>query len=96
MIKNEIVLQKSQDSSFNKVSFKGFLENLINKLTDMNFSCAMLIMDNVAFHKSVECREVIEFSNCNCKFVPPYSSFIILLKTCFQSGKYGKKIKSMQ
>jgi hypothetical protein len=60
MNKNVIVLNESQDSASNKVSFKGFLESLISKLTDMNFSCAMLIMNNVVFHKSVKCREVIK------------------------------------
>jgi transposase len=87
MNKNGIILYKSQDSAFNKVSFKGFLESFISKLKDMNFSSAMLIMENVAFHKSVEYGEVIESSNFHLMFLPPYSQFLNPIENMFSKWK---------
>jgi transposase len=47
----------------------------------------MLIMDNVAFHKSIECREVIESSNFHLMFLPPYSSFPNPIENMFSKWK---------
>jgi transposase len=87
MNKDGILLYQSQDYAFNKLSFKGFLENLILKLRDLNFPCAMLIMDNVAFHKSLEVREVIELSEFNFMFLPPYSPFLNPIENMFSKWK---------
>ena len=65
-----IVHYNKQPKAFNKLSFIAFLNELIPKLdTDAHY----IIMDNVAFHRSAEIKELLVSHGLEPLFIPPYS-----------------------
>ena len=57
-------------NSINKTKFKTFLDNLRSKYP---FDDMMLVMDNLAIHKSIEVRNRMDELNFMCSYTPEYS-----------------------
>jgi transposase len=67
---SSILCYQKQVKPFDKVHFVKFLNELIPKIpTNVEY----VIMDNVAFHKSKEVRELIQSVNLKTLFIPPYT-----------------------
>ena len=57
-----------------KMAYKhGNSLDYLDFIKSLNCSNNTLLMDNVAFHKSLALREYVESMNCNIVFTPPYS-----------------------
>ena len=52
-----------------------YIEELAVILRENNISNAILIMDNVSFHRCEEIRTFVESNGHVIKFLPPYSPF---------------------
>lgn len=66
-----VVAIHKQAKAFNKEAFLHFLEN--DLLPSLPSSTKAILMDNVAFHKSKEVRDLLESKNLMPLFIPPYS-----------------------
>ena len=77
----------AQSVPYNSTSFLEFIRKLIATLRRKNFSKAMLILDNVAFHKFNEVRTLIVESGFKLMFLPPYSPFLNPIETMFSKWK---------
>ena len=66
-----------------------FLNNLFEKIEPES----ILVMDNVAFHKAMEVRQLIVSCEHTYKFLPPYSPF---LNYFFNQWKYHVKAQRVQ
>jgi transposase len=94
MSKNGTFCYQKQSSPFEKMSFKRFVVTVMAKLNEQNITGAHLVMDNVAFHRVAEVREVIESSGHNILFLPPYSPFLNPIENMF--SKWKTLVKSEQ
>lgn len=65
-----IVSYKLSDEAFNTTSYFSFLEETLYKLPK---EVKVILMDNVAFHKSHRVRSLVESFGKNILFIPPYS-----------------------
>ena len=60
--------------AFKTTSFSEFMDELLEKLDELQFKQAIII-DNVAFHKNVSIREKFNQENRTLMFLPSYSPF---------------------
>jgi hypothetical protein len=63
---------KTFEGAYNGVRFRLFLNDLFEKLRVMGIERAILVMDNVSFHKMSEIRsliELIDISYCFCHHI---------------------------
>jgi transposase len=61
--------------AFNTSNFNTFIDYLSETLRNKSFAKALIIMDNVLFHKAVLVRQVIERNGYELLFLPPHSPF---------------------
>ena len=59
------------------------MDELLAKLDELQFKQAIIIMDNVAFHKNVSIREEFNQENRILMFLPPYSPFLNPIENLF-------------
>lgn len=85
--KQGILFYSTRITAFNKESFKEFISTLITVLKNKNMNKAVLIMDNVQFHKNIEIRNLIEAENYELLFLPPYSPFLNPIENMFSKWK---------
>lgn len=78
---------KALTNSGNRVSCLQYMEELVIILEKKNITNAVLIMDNVPFHKCSEIRTCIESSGNFVKFLPPYSPFFNPIEYMFSQWK---------
>lgn len=87
MTKNEILIFKRQSCAFNTETFSSFINELIELLEQRDLKNMVFIMDNVAFHKSPICTELIISAGHDIKFLPPYSPFLNPIENLFSQVK---------
>jgi transposase len=78
---------QKQTSAFNRVTFKQFILDVIEKMRSVGLQNAIFVMDNVAFHKVEEVREMIESTGHMIKFLPAYSPFLNPIENMFSQWK---------
>ena len=67
--------------------FKTFISDLFHDLRRENVDKALLIMDNVPFHKTSEIRESVAEVGHTLLFLPPYSPFLNPIENLFHQWK---------
>jgi transposase len=67
---NGIVHFQKQKEAFNKATFVKFLTDMLPKLST---NVKAVIMDNVAFHRSSQVKQLLEAHNLLALYIPPYS-----------------------
>lgn len=72
---------------YNTMCYGQYMERLINELTAKNISRAVLIMDNVPFHRSTSIQNLISDSGHTLLYLPPYSPFLNPIENCFAKWK---------
>lgn len=85
--KNGTFYYKKQTCPFNTQSYKIYIEELIQKFLDSSISNAILIMDNVPFHRSAEIMNIVLQAGHQIKFLPPYSPFLNPIENMFSQWK---------
>jgi transposase len=91
MSKNGKFHYQIQNCPFNTESFLEFIKNLLEKFQMNNISNAVLIMDNVTFHRVSSVRGLIEDKGHTLLFLPPYSPFLNPIENMFSKWKEGVK-----
>jgi transposase len=89
--KHGTFLYKKQDRPFNTETFSRFIDELLIKLNSEGISNAILVLDNVPFHKSQVIREKVESTGHILAFLPPYSPFLNPIENMFSQWKDGVK-----
>jgi transposase len=82
-----IVYFVKQNVPFNSVSFCRFASELLEKVRATGVKNAVFIMDNVAFHKTQDARNVFNNSGDELIFLPPYSPFLNPIENMFSKWK---------
>lgn len=78
---------KALDRAGNRYSLLDFMTELCDILALENISNAVIVMDNVSFHR---CEEISTFLESKChsiKFLPPYSPFFNAIEFMFSQWK---------
>lgn len=76
-----------ENGSVNQDVFSLFLEKLFLELENYSIANALLIMDNVRFHKTDSIKRKIEESPHKVLFLPPYSPFLNPIEEFFHQLK---------
>ena len=76
MTKDDIAKFVTQTSAFKMVRFLDFMDNPMIDINIRNISKAVVILDNVPFHKHVSIREKFAETNNVLLYLPPYSPFL--------------------
>ena len=84
-------LFKIQDRPYNSESYSEFIRMLIEKLENDGVRGAYFVMDNVAFHKTEQIRNLIRMSGHEIIFLPPYSPFLNPIEEVFNQWKWWIK-----
>lgn len=80
----------------NALSFIHFIDNLAHEREAIGLpNNAILIMDNVSFHKTAEAIEMMELRGIY-KFLPPYSPFFNPIENLFSKLKHFVKVAKPQ
>jgi transposase len=82
-----IYYYSAQTRPYNGVFFVAYIRNLLEKLAADNIVGAMLIMDNVAFHRSAQVGALVEASGHRLLFLAPYSPFLNPIENMFAKWK---------
>jgi transposase len=72
---------------FNAQRFTIFIENILSRLNQHGIKNAVLIMDNVPFHKNMKVKNIIEAAGHNILLLPPYSPFLNPIENMFSQWK---------
>lgn len=75
------------NKAFNKETFLGFIDAIIEKIEEDGAGPKIFIFDNVAFHKSPEVAETLEASGHTVRRLPPYSPFLNPIEAMFSQWK---------
>lgn len=87
-ISKETILDfKIQKMAYNTEYFTDFIYQLIEKLRSLNIENAVLVLDNVPFHKSASIKTLIELNGHKILFLPPYSPFLNPIENFFSQWK---------
>lgn len=81
---------------FKSNTFAYFIYELINIIKAKGYNNALFIMDNVAFHKTIQVKEFIIKSGFNFKYLPPYSPFLNPIENMFSKWKEYTKRQNIQ
>ena len=87
MLNNKILHYQTKSGSFNGNEFKSFIIDLIALLSAMQLNNMIFIMDNCSIHKLHETSVLIEMSNHQLVFLPPYSPFLNPIEEVFSKFK---------
>jgi len=87
MIRNGIKYFNSQTKSFKTLTFSNFIDDLFTKINELNISKAVVLMDNVLFHKHHMIKTKFEQSNHVLLFLPSYSPFLNPIENMFARWK---------
>ena len=76
MTKEGIAKFVCQTTAFKTETFADFIDNLLIDIRDINIEKAVIILDNVAFHKHSTIKAKFDKTNHVMLFLPPYSPFL--------------------
>lgn len=74
---------KIQFTPFNTTKFLDFMNELFSKLDQTMLDKYIIIMDNVAFHKTAEVRNWFTNHHIQAKYLPAYSPFLNAIEESF-------------
>ena len=77
----------TQKTNVNRESLKKYLLRLMAVLRRKNISGAAIIMDNAAFHKGEDIRDLIYTRGHKLLYLPPYSPFFNPIENMFAQWK---------
>lgn len=83
MSKNGKLIYFQQEYAFNIQDFMNFVNNVLSKFNEINIFNAVIVLDNVAFHRNMSVRERIEEAGHRILFLPPYSLFLNPIENMF-------------
>jgi len=66
-----------------KLTFSNFIDDLFTKINELNIPKAVVVMENVQFHKYHMIEAKFEQSNHVLLFLPPYSPFLNPIENMF-------------
>jgi transposase len=87
MSKRGMIFFSAQTRAFNTGTFAERLQNMFAILSGQNIQNAILVMDNVPFHRSQMVRDVILHNGHEVLFLPPYSPFLNPIENAFSKWK---------
>jgi transposase len=87
MNKSGIFHYTVQTRAYNTETFSGSLRTLFEKMRTESIQNAVLITDNVAFHRTRSVRELVEANGHRLMFLPPYSPFLNPIENLFSKWK---------
>ena len=87
MSRGGILKHSVQPRAFNTESFIQFVEELMTLLDETHVVGAVLIMDNVPFHRNIRVRQLIEDRGHRLLLLPPYSPFLNPIENGFSKWK---------
>lgn len=96
MTKYKILYKEINTSPFNRQSFLGYIQNIINFLSAQGLRNCVFIMDNVRFHKCNEVLEKIRSTENSYIFLPPYSPDLNPIENLFSKWKNFVKRSNSQ
>jgi transposase len=76
MSKHGILIYKKQDRPFNTDTFSIFIDDFLSKLNIEGINNAILVLDNVPFHKSQAIKTKVEESTHTLMFFSPIFTFL--------------------
>ena len=85
-----------ENGPVNQDIFYNYISKLFNDLTNDGVQRALLVMDNVRFHKTNLIAQLIESSSHKLLFLPPYSPFLNPIEEFFHQVKTIVRSKSPQ
>lgn len=85
--RNGIVTYEYADGAFNQHLFLNYLDKLKQDFATHNISEPIIIMDNVAFHKTGIIKTFAEENNIRLEYLPPYSPFLNPIENMFSKWK---------
>lgn len=88
MSKYGVIYSRKQSCAFDTESFCEFFEVLFTKLEKRGLVNAVIVMDNVAFHKTEAARAIVAKWNHTAMFLPPYSPFLNPIENLFSQWKH--------
>jgi hypothetical protein len=75
------------DANGNAEAFRQFLHRVDNSCNAGALLQPIIILDNVRFHRSQIILEELAILQMEQSYLPPYSPFLTLLRTCFPMEK---------
>ena len=87
MNRNGIIYYKTSTRAFNGEVFIEFIRELKIKLQEAGVINAILIMDNVRFHRMTDVQNSIIEQDLNFLYLPPYSPFLNPIENMFSKWK---------
>jgi transposase len=84
---NGVFLYKRQTNAYNSDTFKDFISDMLSKLSEISMQGAVLVMDNVPFHKVIAVKEMVERVGHVIKYLPAYSPFLNPIENMFTQCK---------
>jgi hypothetical protein len=89
-------LYRKQDRPFNTETFSAYINELLAKLEHDGINNAILVLDNVPFHKPLVTREKVEATGHTLVFLPPYSPFLNPIENMFSQWKDSVKVDAQE
>ncbi|KAI5151513.1 hypothetical protein ENBRE01_2188 [Enteropsectra breve] len=83
MSKHGITKYTSRVTAYNTTAFLEFVQELTLQLNNDGISNAIIIMDNVPFHRSTVISTAIEAAGYRALYLPPYSPFLNPIENMF-------------
>lgn len=77
----------TQTCAFKTSSFSDFIDLVLEKLNEINLPKAVIILDNVPFHKHISIRSKFDETTRLLKYLPPYSPFLNPIENMFSKWK---------
>jgi len=87
MTKDGIVSFKTQTSAFRVQTFSDFIDDLLTYIDGANIPNAVVVMDNVPFHKHRTIKEKFDSSHHILLYLAPYSPFLNPIENMFAKWK---------
>lgn len=85
--RTQLISFNVQETAYNQITFLQYIDGLIDKLRDLNFTGCKVIMDNASIHKASEVRERLQNSGHALIFLPPYSPQLNAIEETFSKWK---------
>ena len=87
MTRNGITFFNRQTKAFQSLTFGNFVDDLFIKIKELNIIKAVVVMDNVPFHKHQSIKAKFAQSGHILLFLPPYSPFLNPIENMFAKWK---------
>jgi transposase len=96
MNRNGMLYKKVRISPYNELAFNEYLREFFSVLHSMNLENCIFFMDNVAFHRCVSIRNLVEEHGHQICYLPPYSPSLNPIESAFSKWKnYVKRANSL-